>query len=123
MREIKFRAWNKEYNRMLDWKYLMSISYGGNKCTDPEIDDSIFNDSDFILMQFTGLCDKNGKEIYEGDIIKTEHGASGICVWGEEKAGFVFDCHEPNWSHPIYGMGGEKEVIGNKYENPELLSH
>lgn len=75
----------------------------------------------FHLRAFTGLKDKNGKEIYEGDILKTEHGATGIVYW-LDGVGYKFDCNEPMWKHPIHEMGGEREVIGNIYENPDLLS-
>ena len=76
-----------------------------------------------ILMQYTGLKDKNGKEIYEGDIIRESDGDGGYIYakvvyykdgfMGKEK-GF-----EPEY--PISDFKNETEVIGNIYENPELL--
>ena len=60
MREIKFRAWDKVNNKMYDWKYLFSFK---SVC-------GLFDNSNLELMQFTGLLDSSGKEIYEGDIVK-----------------------------------------------------
>lgn len=78
-----------------------------------------------ILMQHTGLKDKNGKEIYEEDIIKgiTEEGEEEIITikWDEKRA-----CFDPfsvdfndNWDYLYYP--NKFEVIGNIYENPDLL--
>ena len=62
MREIKFRAWDNKQNKMRNDGF--SIYYDGSI----QFADSI-ESKDFILMQYTGLKDKNGKEIYEGDIL------------------------------------------------------
>lgn len=101
-RPIKFRAWD------------------GEKLYEP----SHFKVSD--LMQFTGLLDKNGKEIYEGDILKQEvHSGPAIyfyeVVYDQETAGF-----QVKSGNEFYEIGAqieriELEVVGNIYENQELL--
>lgn len=122
MREIKFRAWDKlgkEMFRVIMLSFPVGekriIVSGRGGSTDTE-------NNDCILMQFTGLHDKNGKEIYEGDIIQCKC-AGGLLkfeiVWEEKDARF-------NRKDTIYLSGGVTsgegtEVIGNIYENPELL--
>jgi len=146
-REIKFLAWDKLGKRMC---HLISISYSSynleeknDKC---EIfwENGMFNESvwreanEVILLQFTGFKDKNGKDIYEGDICKWEE-MSGIIEL--EKKGFVrFDGGRFEvGNHNGYGGSWDDlgillqsywnnkkehdtfEVIGNIYENKELL--
>ncbi len=112
MREIKFRVWNTVHKRM-DW--AMQVS--GNK---------IIQDEHNMVLQFTGLKDKNGKEIYEGDIINdfgNFEGADriGFVIFLEEHGAFMFDgfCGYPYFVRQ--GSSKECEIIGNKFENPELL--
>lgn len=118
-REIKFRAWDLDCKEML---YKVTVESGAN--------------SEY-LMQYTGLKDKNGKEIYEGDILRVKDGWGNDTVhevkWGNpnelERNWYpAFDL-EPSWDEEfnsfsaIFGGGdAEIEVIGNIYENPDLLS-
>ena len=107
MREIKFRAWHKTNSSMIYERPLNRIGQ-----------DSQFGD-DVILMQYTGLKDKNDKEIFEGDIIRTLDSDIEVVKWSDESVelsygrgvccfcGFVFD--------------NECIIIGNIYENPELI--
>ena len=103
MREIKFRAWDGRKILSVE-RTELEISLRGLKQND-----------DFILLQFTGLHDKNGKEVWEGDVIHNGkfYGNGEIKFdWGR------FYCTVGmEWGEIETGC----EVIGNVYENPELL--
>ena len=73
---------------------------------------------DIVLMQCTGLKDKNGKLIYEGDIVKDNYEALHYVRWVYD-SWQLFPCTQDNYT--IYIVDNEIEVIGNIYENPELL--
>jgi|SRR6185436_19008877 len=103
MRTIKFRAWDKGVSRM-----MYDVAYIGKSETEMQ-----------IVMQFTGLKDKNGKEIYEGDI--ATHRKAGDFNREELVSGEVII--EPSRGVVIGGWPAafDIEVIGNIYENPDLL--
>jgi hypothetical protein len=114
MREIKFRAWSggkmREPFQPLQNSYISDPTAKWPKGT--------------AFMQFTGLRDKNGKEIYEGDI--TNNGVVNYLTelsWdsgGSLHPGFYFEALSDLQYHT--GFDEEIEVIGNIYENPELLT-
>ena len=122
MREIKFRAWDgkamgKPFN--LEW-----FKEGSNLPEDwnPELGKWEVN---AIFMQFTGLKDRNGKEIYEGDIVEAEgkEGKQQFKVFWY-RAG-VWSIHNVAVSDTFWREDDQLrqfEVIGNIYENPELLT-
>ena len=111
MREIKFRAWDgKRYT--IDF----FITSEGTVFK-PHYDRNAEIVSDFTIEQFTGLHDKNGKEIYEGDIDE----ARGICVWIEEDCRWAFQEVETGHQHGLFAITGDFNIIGNIHENPELL--
>jgi len=105
MREIKFRVWDEEGN-----KYTMTISSDG-KIEYYNLQNGSGGD-EYILEQFTGLYDKNGKEIYEGDIVRIENVVNSPVRWREDIA-----C----WALQSYIIGNTwdsslLEVIGNIHE-------
>lgn len=117
MREIKFRIWLKLYKKM-EYVTLLEIAQDREGIYDERIGESI------PIMQYTGLKDIKDKEIYEGDIIKSDLLAESSKViffigcffaWSAPLANFL-DTHKDNIS-----KGYNIEVIGNIYENPELL--
>ena len=129
MRTIKFRAWNKSTNEMNHFVEITcyidgSITvYASNKDNSPQG----YTDN-FELLQYTGLKDKNGKEIYEGDILQFQYGENKVnrlVVYNEENCAFQLqDCKIPEYG--FFQLSDWKImdaiVIGNIYENPELIT-
>ncbi len=120
MREIKFRAWvtNRDgvtYSNGDHMEYDVTIQDG--KYADVESGWDIHGTYDCPLMQYTGLKDKNGKEIYEGDILFDGIGMR-LPITVEEYHGYRF-----MWGKDqLYkGLATDGEIIGNIYENPNLL--
>jgi hypothetical protein len=115
MREIKFRAWHKELKKMF---YNCTVnSFGTWQC-----ESTHFGGENDTLMQFTGLKDKNGKEIYEGDIItfySDSLNGQKTFVVGWKGLGFGFMPFGNVWDFGHYCE--DYEIIGNIYQNPELL--
>ena len=119
MREIKFRIWNNE--KMSSWEDLLKHSRNFT-----HFDNLIghFNNPDVaILMQYTGLKDKNGKEIYEGDILESEreNACQWVVVWFN---GWYLDRYvngKRDETVGKYGFRTDLKIIGNIYENPELI--
>ena len=91
MRDIKFRIWDTENNEMLKVQELdfEPTFYGGRIAIRPDQYNNYFDTEDMILMQYTGLKDKNGKEIYEGDIIQYEDITKGLVRYSEKYAQYV----------------------------------
>ncbi len=122
-RTIKFRAWDKESKYMqyfnshktgiLYYQEEFEVSSGWDSMDRPTFNKTTKNQH--ILMQYTGLKDKNGKEIYEGDIVRcfSTKRCPHTVIWD----GFGWDLEG---LYAGYRWGGE-EVIGNIYESPELL--
>lgn len=115
MREIKFRAWNTIDRKMLKWSDIFHLPAW-------EIFPGTPEQRAFDIMQYTGLKDKSGKEIYEGDIVRYEdtHGEEQINTveYNLEYGAFCFD---RGVFVDTLNCAWEIEVIGNIYENPELI--
>ena len=118
MREIKFRAWDTKYNKMIP----VFTNYAGWQAMDGL---NVWHDDRYFKLQYTDLKDRNGKEIYEGDILHKD-------AYWRWYVGFADGCFvaipcEPvqrvNWLWPPVNdfVSSDFEVIGNIYENPKLL--
>lgn len=131
-RVIKFRAWDKRTECYL---YDIQDAYdtlsghvkyddGENACYDEDCFGDFLDNDRYVVEQFTGLHDKNGREIYEGDILdiglRDQDGKPVVAPVSYEAylAGYVLD----NRGYGIWQrLGGDCEVVGNIFENPELL--
>lgn len=127
MREIKFRVWDTENKEILRVQELdfEDTFYGGRLSIRTEQYNDYFDIEDMILMQYTGLHDKNGKEIYEGDIVKVRRYSSfEIEVVKFDKGCFYAGMHYGSSTRSTVKLIQPKltEVIGNIYENKELLN-
>jgi uncharacterized phage protein (TIGR01671 family) len=145
LRPIKFRAWDRKAKAMFpvhdmkfgkinnvldhiagvdihhqDSDYSGDIWYGGNisKMTGTPLQPR------FELMQFTGLVDRNGKEIYEGDVIQTITKGDiyqDVVKWNGEYGSWMFESTQGLCNVRWEDIGDNPEVIGNIHENTELL--
>lgn len=136
MREIKFRVWDKDLDVMsYNNDDLLVMFLGEDICVAYDTPSGNGGIKDYELMQYIGLKDKNGKEIYEGDIIKfMDEEASfsnGRIEYNEfiNTGEIIFNKELIGWDITNRNMEVEEvwhyreyiEVIGNIYENPELL--
>lgn len=137
MRMIKFRAWNKLTHKMIPvWSLVLTTDQDGEICietpgkvyTDHEsgerdCDIDVLRGHNFELMQFTGLKDKNGVEIWEGDIVKDHHmmSAGEACEIFYEPCAFRLRGDAGYWILNEHNPQGY-EVLGNIYEHPSLLT-
>lgn len=129
-RIIKFRAWDKkqigafndmQYPHDYDLVEFLQIVREYPEC-------------DWELMQFTGLTDKNGKEIYEGDVLKSsDTDRVWVAVWADKSSRFVVQQQAPPKKKfdgrlgPLttglqWHLAEKMAVVGNRFENPELLN-
>ena len=171
MRTTKYRVWDKEKKVMIDYYQIVSINFDKDGVcgidgwipikNGDEWEQELYqiDKQNIVLMQWTGLTDKNGKDIYEGDVVKYEEtvllngelvdgkvpiekphivteikenyeywdGKIGTQIWGHIliSVNDLFGLHQDEWSS-YYGYESaeglqEGEVIGNVFQNPELL--
>ena len=105
MKTIKYRAWDKQYKIMREWDWLLD-----KQC-------SVLNSKHFIPMLFTGLKDRNKKEIYDGDILENEFDDRYEVKWDSERAMWDISRDEDFYLR----FYPEWKIIGNIYENKNLF--
>lgn len=136
-REIKFRAWDKAMKEMIFTGFhvfgevtcfsMMDQWVHENPC---KTESSLDRWDDIILMQFTGLYDINKVQVYEGDIVTAKtitgkvHKNFFKVIWDIDTASFYMDNGKDGDAHfavPMTGLLDINEVVGNIFQNPELL--
>jgi hypothetical protein len=113
MKTLKFRAWHKTKKKMFEVK---CIEFGS--CIWSKDGNWFVPISEVEIMQFTGLLDRHGKEIYEGDIITNLYGDIGVVIWKERITSFVCSLNlvsfnSVNWDKCV--------IIGNIHDNQKLI--
>ena len=129
----KFRAWHNELGRMMS---IINIFLNDGEIEELDLNDAVMSDwitvypKEIKLMQSTGLVDEDDKEIFEGDILKVKimNGQSWLETvrYNDEKAMFISkEVNRKVPESPLYDLFNTDlfvvEIIGNIYENPELL--
>lgn len=114
-REIKFRVWDHHKDKMYDWEYI-STNW---------VMSTLSSDRDTV-MQFTGLKDKAGREIYEGDLCRYFSTGRIFQVWWDKEyarwaATFINDERQPGIDGLYRYENEASEIVGNIHEHPELI--
>ncbi len=117
--ELRYRAWDRVNKEMVyDIQMAYDDQYGDfhERCFWDYLYPGEGNEIQYDIMQYIGKRDKNGKEIYEGDVVE-EDGLKGVVKWNKKHLKFQYLTYYK--SAGFYGFNGK--IIGNIYETPELL--
>ncbi len=120
-RKIKYRGVHIHMlskNEHLNGRWVYGYLADENYINSPELEGEFLVDKDTV-GQYTGIKDKNEKEVYDGDILENEYGYKGVVKW--ECCGFIIDWSLWNASRDLYAWHSFVKVIGNVYENSDLL--
>lgn len=117
----RYRAWDKEFKEMVQVNALVldeqviKVTYKNKNVVKDDV-------KEYELMQSTGLKDKNGKEIFEGDILTSQnYPVKGVVEFRTDLGLWVHYLKGYNYFEYLGNVAGSKEIIGNIYENPDLL--
>lgn len=128
----RYRVWHHELGRLMSVKCMF---FQDSEIEEFELNDALMNDyitaypDEIVLMQPTGLKDKNGKEIFEGDVLEIEDEGEVLgnakLTWDNEQAVFMIEAISVDDIAPFHEIISDEtysyRVVGNVYENPELL--
>ena len=125
----RYRAWDKTHKTMYEVDDIMSIDFGKSKISVKTLffeRTNYYDFNDIVLMQSTGFKDKNGKEIFEGDIIDSTDGfLAGVVKYRADLGMFVSELVVFNNFERLCNVANSRRIIGNIYTNPDLaeVSH
>ena len=136
--KTKFRAWHKTEKKMCEVSlinfdkgaFLIGVKKGedeyiegGKKIVIAPEDGRFCEWNEFELLQFTGLKDKNGVEIYEFDIVAIDNEENPVITKCIYEPGYftLLDSAGGSWTRQLFHQQERLEVVGNRFENPELL--
>lgn len=116
----RYRAWDKEFKEMVQVdalifdEQIIKATYKNGNIVKEDL-------KNYVLMQSTGLKDKNGKEIFEGDIIDSTDGfLTGVIEFRVSLGMFVSDLVEYNNFERLCNVASSRKIIGNTWEHPKL---
>lgn len=122
----RFRAWDKIHKTMYEVDDIMSIDFGKSEICVKTLffeQTNRYDFDDIVLMQSTGLTDKNGKEIFEGDVVKMAKNVYSEPTYYEvvRHRGGAYRLESKQYGCELWLRHTDCEIAGNIYENPELL--
>ena len=121
MRDIEFRAFNKKDKRF--YEIMLSLNFDGKACSATFMstlgDEKIVPIDEFELVEYTGLKDKNGKKIFEGDIVR-HIGTTRTIQWDNYYLTLALSSGK-SYISLTTDDASDIKIIGNIFENPELL--